>query len=187
MPQGIQPPCLVHSVSHSVVSNSLLPHGLVPFRLHSAWDSPGKNTGVGCHFLLQGIFHTQGSNAGLPNCRQILYCLSHWGRCSIVVSRMTNWLNELMGRWQFPDGVSSAAKTFLSFQSPSSTWPTSLPSPTAPLMCPPLCYPPLIELPWRDEGPRRITQLSITSASLLNLFLHYLLIARLSDSAPDLM
>ena len=37
------------------------------------WDSPGKNTGVGCHFLLQGIFPTQGSNPGLLHCRQILY------------------------------------------------------------------------------------------------------------------
>ena len=35
-------------------------------------DSPGKNTGVGCHDLLQGIFPTQGSNPGLPHCRQIL-------------------------------------------------------------------------------------------------------------------
>ena len=42
-------------------------------------DSPGKNTGVGCHALLQGIFPTQGSNPGLPNCRRILYCLSHQG------------------------------------------------------------------------------------------------------------
>ena len=40
-------------------------------------DSPGKNTGVGCHALLQGIFPTQGSNAGLTHCRGILYCLSH--------------------------------------------------------------------------------------------------------------
>ena len=38
-----------------------------------SWDSPGKNTGVGCHFLLQGIFPTQGSNPGLLHCRQILY------------------------------------------------------------------------------------------------------------------
>ena len=38
-------------------------------------DSPGKNTGVGCHVLLQGIFLTQGSNPGLPHCRQILYHL----------------------------------------------------------------------------------------------------------------
>ena len=40
-------------------------------------DSPGKNTGVGRHVLLQGIFQTQGLNPGLPHCRQILYCLSH--------------------------------------------------------------------------------------------------------------
>ena len=36
-------------------------------------DSPGKNTGVGCHALLQGIFPTQGSNPGLPHCRRILF------------------------------------------------------------------------------------------------------------------
>ena len=41
------------------------------------WDSLGKNTGVGCHFLLQGIFPTQGSNLGLLHCRQILYPLCH--------------------------------------------------------------------------------------------------------------
>ena len=42
-------------------------------------DSPGKNTRVGCHALLQGIFPTQGSNLGLPHCRQMLYLLSHQG------------------------------------------------------------------------------------------------------------
>ena len=42
-------------------------------------DSPGKNTGVGCHALLQGIFPTWGSNPGLPYCRRILYHLSHQG------------------------------------------------------------------------------------------------------------
>ena len=42
-------------------------------------DSPGKNTGVGCHALPQGIFSTQESNPGLPHCRRILYCLSHRG------------------------------------------------------------------------------------------------------------
>ena len=36
------------------------------------WDSAGKNTGVGCHFLLQGIFPTQRSNPGLLHCRQML-------------------------------------------------------------------------------------------------------------------
>ena len=43
------------------------------------WDSLGKNTGVGCHCLLQGIFPSQGLNLGLPHCRQILYRLSHQG------------------------------------------------------------------------------------------------------------
>ena len=42
-------------------------------------DSPSKNTGVGCHALLQGIFPTQGLNPGLLHCKQILYCLSHQG------------------------------------------------------------------------------------------------------------
>ena len=46
----------------------------------SIQDSPGKNTEVGCHFLLQGIFLTQGSNPGLLHCRQTLYPLSHQGR-----------------------------------------------------------------------------------------------------------
>ena len=39
----------------------------------------GKNTGVGCHFLLQGVFLTQGWNPHLLHCRQIFYLLSHWG------------------------------------------------------------------------------------------------------------
>ena len=42
-------------------------------------DSPGKNAGVSCYFLLQGIFLTQGLNPGLPYCRQFLSCLSHQG------------------------------------------------------------------------------------------------------------
>ena len=45
--------------SSSVVSNSLRPHGLEPTRLLHRWDFPGKNTGVGCDFLLQDIFPTQ--------------------------------------------------------------------------------------------------------------------------------
>ena len=58
--------------SHSVVSDSLRLHGLQPTRLLSPWNSPGKNTGVGCHFLLQGFFPTQGSNPGLLHPRQTL-------------------------------------------------------------------------------------------------------------------
>ena len=49
----------------------------MPARLFCPWDFLGKNTGVGCHALLQGIFPTQRLNLGLPHCRQILYCLSH--------------------------------------------------------------------------------------------------------------
>ena len=41
------------------------------------WDVPGKNTGAGCYFLLQGTFPTQELNLGLPHCRLTLYCLSH--------------------------------------------------------------------------------------------------------------
>ena len=48
-------------------------------RLLRPWDFLGKSSGVGCHFLLQGIFPTQGSNPGLLHCRQTLYCLSHQG------------------------------------------------------------------------------------------------------------
>ena len=48
-----------------------------PARLLCPWDTPGKNTGEGCHSLLQGIFSTQGLNPGLLHCRQILYHLSH--------------------------------------------------------------------------------------------------------------
>ena len=58
----------------SIVCNSLGPHGL-----YSPWTSPGQNTGVGSRSLLQGTFPTQGLNPGLPQCRQILYQLSHQG------------------------------------------------------------------------------------------------------------
>ena len=57
----------------------LAPHGLQPARLLCPWNSPSKNTGVGCHFLLQGIFPTQGLNPGLLHHSQILYCLGHQG------------------------------------------------------------------------------------------------------------
>ena len=46
-------------------------------RLLCPWNSLGKDTGMGHHYLLQGIFLTQGSNLGLLHCRQILYCLNH--------------------------------------------------------------------------------------------------------------
>ena len=69
-------------VSQQVMSHCLPPHGLQPARLLCPWDFPGKHTRVACHFLLQGIFLTQGSNPHLLHllhCRQILYHLSHQG------------------------------------------------------------------------------------------------------------
>ena len=51
----------------------------VAHQLLCPWNSPGKNIGVGCPALLQGIFLTQGLNPGLLHCRQILYHLSHQG------------------------------------------------------------------------------------------------------------
>ena len=47
--------------------------------IHSLWNSPGQNTGVGSGSLFQGIFPTQGLNPGLLHCRQILYQLTHHG------------------------------------------------------------------------------------------------------------
>ena len=68
---------VVYICTCSVMSDSLRPHGLYPTRLLRPWNFPGKSTGVGCHFLLQGIFPTQGSNLGLLHLRQTLYHLSH--------------------------------------------------------------------------------------------------------------
>ena len=67
------------SESHSIVSDSLWPHGL-----YSPWSSPGQNTGVGSLSLLQRIFPTQGSNSGLPHYRQIVYQLNHKGSPRIL-------------------------------------------------------------------------------------------------------
>ena len=71
----------VHKVkwSCSVACDSWQPHGPQPTRLLGPWKFPGKSTGVGWHFLLQGIFLTWGSNPGLPPCRETLYPLSHKG------------------------------------------------------------------------------------------------------------
>ena len=62
------------------MSDSVRPHGLWPTRLLCPWDFPGKNTGVGCHFLLQGIFPTQGSNLCPLYLQADSLPLSHQGR-----------------------------------------------------------------------------------------------------------
>ena len=58
---------------------SLQFRGRQPTRLLCPWNSPDKDTEVGCHSLLQGIFLGQGLNMGLLHCRQFLYHLSHQG------------------------------------------------------------------------------------------------------------
>ena len=45
---------IVRGISVTLAMSSLPPHGLEPIRLLCPWDSPGRNTGVGCHALLQG-------------------------------------------------------------------------------------------------------------------------------------
>ena len=53
----------------SFTCDCMQPHGLQSTRILCPWDSPGKNTGAGCHFHLQGIFLAQGWNLGFPHCR----------------------------------------------------------------------------------------------------------------------
>ena len=88
----------------------LWPHGLLPTRLLCPWDFPGKSTGVGCHFLLQRIFLTQGLNPGLPHCRLRLYHLSHQGSptnvssCPAFATLKFTYLSDLLASsrlWQF--------------------------------------------------------------------------------------
>ena len=69
---GINVYTLIVALVQSLSCVQLLrPHGQEPARLFYPWDFPGKNTGVGCHFLLQGIFPTQELNP-------YLLCLLHW-------------------------------------------------------------------------------------------------------------
>ena len=93
--QGVQFPSLVRALrSHMlrghihiylyaclVIFDPLQPHGLQPTRFLCPWDFPGKDTGVGCHFLLQGICLTQGSNSSL------LHFL-HWQVDSLPLSNL---------------------------------------------------------------------------------------------------
>ena len=80
------------------MSDSLWPHGLSPARLLCPWDFPGKNTGIGCHFLLQGIFLTQGLNS----------CLLHWQAISLPLSNHRSpYKQESRGIYQCRDCLSN--------------------------------------------------------------------------------
>ena len=86
------------------MSNSLQPRELLPTRLLSPWDCPGENTRVGCHFLLQGIFLTQGLNLDLLNCRQILYRLSHQ-ETDLLRKFMSSIRGETLGTFLLKSGT----------------------------------------------------------------------------------
>ena len=76
----------------SVVSNTLLLHGLETARLLCLWNFLGKNTGAGCHFLLLGIFRTQRPNLHLLcllHRRRILYNCTTWEAIT-----MFNWIQQ---------------------------------------------------------------------------------------------
>ena len=90
-------------VRHSVMSDSLWLYGLQPTRLLCPWDSPGKNTGMGCHFLLQGIFLPQGSNLHLLHLlhhRCVLYTNSAtWEQCLETIQIFQILKRLIKTRW----------------------------------------------------------------------------------------
>ena len=71
-------------------------------------DSPGKNTGVDCHPLLQGIFPTQGSNPRLLHCRQILHHLSHQGSLGALHAWKSTWLISFQVSIRLTSALSSS-------------------------------------------------------------------------------
>ena len=97
-------------LSRSVVPTFCDPMDYIPPSSSVHGDSPGKNTGVGCHALHQGIFPTQGLNPDLPYCRQIPYHLSHQRSPRILewvaypFSRGTSWSRNQTGVSYIADG-----------------------------------------------------------------------------------
>ena len=90
-------------VSRSVMANSATTWAIARQAPLSV-NSPGKNTGMGCHSLLQEIFLTLGSNLGLPHCRQIFNYLSSKGlvSCEPEVGTKTKYVFFITNRG-FPD------------------------------------------------------------------------------------
>ena len=100
-------------------------------QLYSPWNSPGQNNGVGSLSLLQGLFPTQGSNPGLPHCRQILYQLSHKG--SLRILEWVKWSEvKSLSRVRFfatPWTVAHQAPPFMGFSRQEYWSGVPLPSP----------------------------------------------------------
>ena len=79
--------------SRSVMSDSSWPHGLQPTRLLHPWDFPGKSTGVGCHFLLQGIL-TQGSNLRPLHWQEDSLPLNHLGSHTFCIGSCKSYVEK---------------------------------------------------------------------------------------------
>ena len=94
---------LLFSQSLSLVLTLLQPHGLQLARLLCPWDFPGKNTGVGCHLLLQGIFSTKGLNPSVVHGQVHSLPLSHMGN----LIYLTFSLKQLTGDSLFKTACSS--------------------------------------------------------------------------------
>ena len=71
----------------------------VAYQAPLSMDFPGNSTGVDCHFFLQGIFQTQGSNTGFPHCRQMLYRLNHQGSFITLFLLLKNVSNHDQLQW----------------------------------------------------------------------------------------
>ena len=122
------------------------------FSVHG--DYPGKNTGVGCHAHLRGIFLTQGLNPCLLPCRQILYCLSHQGSPRILdwvaypFSRGSSWprnctaVSCITGR--FFTSWATREKWAYNLYKIEKTQNTAYISPWIPLILPVLCSRPSV-------------------------------------------
>ena len=113
-PQGSLKVCL-HMCSQSLQScQTPSAYTLEPASLLSLWHSPGRNNGVDCHALLQGIFPTQVSNLYLTHCRWILYPLSHLKIC-LVLYKFPDCLSKWLSHYAFPStmNMSSLFSTFV--------------------------------------------------------------------------
>ena len=113
--------CLCVCVSHSVVSDSLRPHRLQLSRLLCPWNSPGKNTGVGCHSLLQGIFRPRDQTQISCIVGRFFNHLSHQGSpTSTIVNSLPPISHSILSkRNNFIIGVKDFKKILKDFFIPS--------------------------------------------------------------------
>ena len=99
-PKTIRRPCSLVAQSCSTLCN---PVDCSPPGSSVLGDSPGKNSGVSCHALLQGAFRTQGLNSDLPHCRRILY---HLSTREAQYYAINNYLNYHLPAFQLWSSVS---------------------------------------------------------------------------------